>query len=127
MRRLVQLSLLMMLASCDAGRTTRPESPRLTVRVVDDRGIPVSRMPVRVMISSAEPLAASTNLDGRVDISVPVAGVYLVWVVPRIGYLGGTPGLSKSIAVTGAAVALVDFTVHREGVSTADPPTGIEQ
>ena len=80
----------------------------------------MDRIPVTATLSSTR-VDASTRGDGTVEIRVPEAGTYLVRVLPRAGYLGSTPALSKSVTVDYNGRAAVDFTVHRAGVSTADP------
>lgn len=80
----------------------------------------MDRMPVAAILSTMR-LDKSTGSDGTVHIHVADPGLYLVRVTPRAGYLGSTPALSKSVTVAANARVTVDFTVHREGVSTGDP------
>ena len=106
--------------ACGSGTGTDPQSPVITVVVRDDRGVPVERMPVMAILSTTR-VNVSTGRDGTADIRVPDAGTYLVQVTPRAGYVGSTPALSKSVTVDANGKTKVEFTVHREGVSTADP------
>ena len=80
----------------------------------------MDRMPVAAILSTTR-VDVSTGNDGTADIRVPDAGTYLIRVTPRAGYLGSTPALSKSVTVGANARVTVDFTVHRQGVSTGDP------
>jgi hypothetical protein len=118
MRRLILTLLVAGGIACES--STGTESSVISVVVRDDRGAPVDRMPVSATLSSTR-VDASTRGDGRAEIRVPEPGTYLVRVLPRAGYVGSTPALSKSVTVDDNVRATVDFTVHREGVSTADP------
>src|SRR5512138_3066893 len=121
MRRLILLSLFAATWACSS--STGPAPTSIAVRVRDDAGVPVASMPVRVMFGSSR-LDSRTRDDGTVNIAVSSSGSYLVWVVPRAGYIGSADALSKTIEVSPNSVAVVDFTVIRQGTSTADPPVG---
>jgi hypothetical protein len=94
----------------------------INVTVRDDRGVPVDRMPITVKVSEANRVNTHTGRDGTVVVGVADEGVYQVTVIPRTGYVGSTNGLSKTVRISANENAAVSFTVHREGVSTADPP-----
>lgn len=119
MRPLILASLLVA-AACDGGGTG-PEATAITVRVHDDRGVPVVRTQVIVTTAASRRLDAHTRGDGTVDFGVADAGVYRVWVIPRAGYVGGTDSLSRSVTVGANARVTLDFTVHREGAEPSDP------
>jgi|GEM_PF-3204867 len=122
MRRLALASLIIGVSACGSGGPTAPEGPVINVRVSDDIGAPVSRMPIRVVAPAAEQLEGSTRNDGTLEIQVGDPGVYQVRVIPREGYLAGTEPLSKVVTVEPNESVIVLFTVHRAGVSTATPP-----
>jgi hypothetical protein len=121
MRQLLLLSLLVSAAACNAGKSTAPASTVINVRVMDEVGAPVARTPVRVMVSPTTRVDAATRNDGTVDIGVD-AGVYQVWVIPRDGYISGAESLLKTVTVNASEKTIVDFTVHRAGGNTTDPP-----
>lgn len=120
MRQLIVALIVAAGTACESGTGTDPRSPVISVVVRDDRGLPVERMPVMAILSTTR-VNVSTRRDGTADIRVPDAGTYVVQVTPRAGYVGSTPALSKSVTVSANGKVTVDFTVHREGVSTADP------
>jgi hypothetical protein len=122
MHRAVVASMLIAICGCDSGNQTGPASALINVRVRDDVGMPVDRMPVRVTMSTEDPLVTRTGADGTVDVRVTEGGVYRVWVVPREGYLAGIESLSKTISVSVNDNATVDFIVHRATVSTDPRP-----
>lgn len=120
MRPLVLASLLVGLAACDAGRGTGPESSVITVRVRDANG--VSAGPNQVLVTLATgTLSARTDRDGTAAIAVAGAGTYRVTIVPRDGFVGGTAGLSRTVAVGPGAPAVVEFTVYRAGAGPEEP------
>ena len=120
MRRLVLASLILGLSACGSGGPTSPQA-LINVRVSDDIGAPVDRMPVRVTMSAAERFEGSTGRGGTARIEVSGAGTYEVKVIPRDGYLAGPEPLLKTVIVESNGTSTVTFTVHRVGVSTADP------
>lgn len=121
MRPLVLMSLIVSVAAC-SGNSTQPTSMVINVTVRDDRGAPVDRMPVTVTVSEANQVNTRTRRDGTVGIGIAGEGVYLVRVIPRAGYVGSAPGLTKTVRISANEDAAVSFTVYREGVSTAEPP-----
>lgn len=120
MRPVLLLSLLLGVAACDAGRSVGPESARVAIRLQDDRGAPVGRTQVIVTQPSGVRLVGRSDDDGTADIAVTAGGVYRVQVIPREGYVAGTPELSQEVAVAAHATVLVRFTVHRAG-ATGEP------
>jgi len=122
MRTPASLLLLVFVAACNVGGGTQPSSTRLDVRVRDDIGAAVDRMPVTVTFSSGERVSTRTGSDGKVAIDVPDGGTYQVTVIPRVGFIGGVAGLSKAVTVDERTSRTVDFTVHRAGMSTGDHP-----
>jgi hypothetical protein len=121
MRRLVLASLIFGVSACGSAGPTNPDGALIDVHVSDDIGAPVSRMPVRVIAPAVEQLEGSTRSDGTLQIQVVDPGVYQVKVIPREGYLAGMEPLSKIVSVGPDESVVVTFTVHRAGVSTADP------
>ena len=121
MRPVLLLSLLLGVAACDGGRSLGPESARVTIRLQDDRGVPVGRTQVIVTQPSGTRLVGRVGDDGTTTITVDAGGVYRVQVIPREGYVGGTDALSKEVSVAEHAMVLVSFTVHRAG-GTGEPP-----
>jgi hypothetical protein len=120
MRPVLLLSLLLGVAACDGGRSLGPESARVTIRLQDDRGVPVGRTQVIVTQPSGARLVGRSDDAGTADIAVAEGGVYRVQVIPREGYVGGTEALSKEVTVAANATVLVYFTVHRAG-ATGEP------
>lgn len=120
-RHFMLMPLVAVVAACDAGKGAGPDGTIITVRVIDDSGTPVNRMPVRAQTESSL-LDARTSSDGTVSIEVMSEGVYRVYVVPRAGYLAGREPLSRTVTVAMNSTVTVDFVVQRDGVSTADPP-----
>lgn len=121
MRKLILLPLLLGAAACDFGGGTGSDAAVINVRVVDDSGAPISRIPVRVMLTpSAETLSARTEGDGTARVGVSGAGTYRVTVIPRAGYVGGASPLARNVEVSGSGRTTVDFTIYREGV-TGEP------
>jgi hypothetical protein len=121
MRRLVLASLIFSASACGSGEPAGPRGPVINIRVNDDIGVPVSRMPILVTRSAAARIEGSTGTDGTLEIHLGDAGTYQVRVIPRDGYLAGVEPLSKVVTVEPDATETVMFTVHRIGVSTADP------
>ena len=121
MRPVLLSSLLVGLAACNADGGTGPASARVTVRLQDDRGVPVGRTQVIVTQPSGAQLVGRVGDDGTATITVDAGGVYRVQVIPREGYVGGTEALSKEVSVAEHAMVLVSFTVHRAG-GTGEPP-----
>jgi hypothetical protein len=122
MRRLVLASLFFSVSACGSSGPTSPHGQVIDVRVSDDIGAPVDRMPIRVMAPAVDQLEGSTRRDGTLQIQVGDPGVYQVKVIPREGYLAGMEPLSKVVSVEPDESVIVTFTVHRAAVSTADPP-----
>jgi len=89
---------------------------------MDDIGAPVNRMPITVTMSETSRIDGRTGSDGIADIRVGEAGTYEVRVIPRDGYLAGVEPLSKTVTVEANDAIVLTFTVHRQGVTTADPP-----
>ena len=121
-RHFMLMSLVVAVAACDSGKGTGPDGTVITVRVVDDIGTPVNRMPVRVSQSESSLLDARTRDDGTASIEVTSPGDYRVYVVPRAGYLAGREPLSRTVTVAPNSTVNVEFVVQRDGVSTANPP-----
>lgn len=121
MRRLVLASLILGLSACSSGGPTSPQGPLINVRVNDDIGVPVNRMPILVTMSAAQRIEGSTGNDGTLQVKVGDPGMYHVRVIPRDGYLAGIEPLLKVVTVEPNEAETVTFTVHRVGVSTADP------
>ena len=120
MRQLIAALMIVTATACESGAGPDAQSAVISVVVRDDRGVPVNRMPVAAIFSTTR-VDVSTGNDGTADIRVPDPGTYHIRVTPRAGYLGSTPALSKSVTVDANARVTVDFTVHRQGVSTGDP------
>ena len=121
-RHFMLMSLVALVTACDSGKGTGPDGTIIAVRVLDDSGKPVSRMPIRVAQTESPLLDASTRSDGTASIEVMAPGVYRVYVVPRAGYLAGREPLSRTVTVAPNSTVTVDFVVQRDGVSTATPP-----
>ena len=122
MRRLLVLSVAAVLSACSAGGSTEPAVSVINVRVVDDTGTGVGRMPVTAVMSSGTIVKGVTRGDGTVRISVTESGVYRVSMVPREGYLRAADPLTRTISVDAAAAASIQFQVWRSGVSQAETP-----
>ena len=110
--------MLIIAAACSNG--VEPASQVINVRVVDDRGVAVDRMPVTVSLTSVIQ-DTNTGRSGSVDIALPAAGEYTVHVVPRAGYLRGPDPLTRKVFVAPSGRVNVEFVVFRAGVSTGDP------
>ena len=121
MRRLLVTSLLLIVGACDGSSSTRSDASTISVRVLDDRGVPVNRMPVVARLSASASVSTRTGKDGTAEIHVGDPGLYTVSVIPRDGYFKGLDPLTKSVSVASNAVAAVDFTVYRAGVTTDQP------
>jgi len=121
--RIVILGLLIAsVSACGSGGPTSASGTVLEVRVMDDIGAPVNRMPITVTMSETSRIDGRTGSDGIADIRVGEAGTYEVRVIPRDGYLAGIEPLSKTVTVEANDAIVLTFTVHRQGVTTADPP-----
>jgi len=121
MRRIIFGLLVASASACSSGTPTSLLGPVLNVRVIDDIGAPVNRMPIKVTMSEASRIDGRTGNDGTADIRLTQAGTYEVRVIPRDGYLAGIEPLSKTVTVEANGTVTLTFTVHRAGVSTADP------
>jgi hypothetical protein len=113
MRRLL---LLLAVAGCAA---SSPGSAGISVNVRDENGSPVARTQVRVSLPSGI-ADRGTDDNGNVTVDVPSSGSYRVQVIPREGYVSSA-NLTKDVTVYEMERATVDFTMHRAGVSTAEP------
>lgn len=125
MRRLLVFSVAAVLAACSSGGTTGPDANVINVRVVDDIGTGVGRMPVTAIMSNGASVRGVTREDGTVKIGVADAGTYQVSVVPRDGYLRGVDPLVRTISVSASESASIQFLVSRAGISTAETPPQI--
>ena len=121
MRSFITGLLIAAVWACSSGTPTSPSGPVLNVRVIDDIGAPVNRMPIKVTMSEASRVDGRTGDDGTADIRLTAAGTYEVRVIPRNGYVAGIEPLSKTVTVEENGAVTLTFTVHRTGVSTADP------
>jgi hypothetical protein len=121
MRSVILGLLIAGVSACSSGTPTGPRGPVLNVRVIDDAGAPVDRMPIKVTMSEDSRVDGRTGRDGTADIRLTAAGTYEVRVIPRDGYLAGIEPLSKTVTVEANGAVTLTFTVHRAGVSTADP------
>lgn len=121
MRSVILGMLIAGASACSSGNATSPSGPVLEIRVVDDIGTPVSRMPIKVTMSEATPIAGTTGSDGTAGIRLIDAGTYNVRVIPREGYLAGPDPLSKSVTVEPNGSAALTFKVHRAGAASIDP------
>lgn len=122
MRGVIRGLLIAGVSACSSGSPTSPQGPVLAVRVIDDAGAPVNRMPIAVRMFEATRIDGRTGIDGSADIRLSEAGTYEVRIIPRAGYVGGIEPLSKTVTVEANGSVSLTFTVHREGVSTANPP-----
>ena len=122
MRRLLVLSVAAAMAACSSGGSTGPAANVINVRVVDDAGIGVGRMPVTAVSSSGAEVRGVTHGDGTVKISVTESGVYQVSMIPREGYLRSLDPLTRTVSVDAAQAASIQFQVWRSGVSTGENP-----
>lgn len=121
MRRLLLLTLTAGLVAC--GSSTGPDGSVLSVRLRDDSGAPAGRNQVIVTLESDARLNASTGRDGVAEIAVGDAGAYRVTVIPRAGFVGST-ALTRTVTVSENTRLVVEFTLHREGISSFPPPLG---
>jgi hypothetical protein len=120
MRRLVLAGMTCSAIACGSSQSTEPTaSTVITVRVVDDRGAPVDRIPLIVTMSGTR-VDARTGRDGTADVGVTASGTYTVRVVPRAGYAGDAQPIAKNVNVEANSRATVDFTVNRSGISSGD-------
>lgn len=127
MRRLVIVGLLATLGACKTETPIGPEATSvINVRVRDDIGAPVDRTHIIVTMSATR-LDSRTGRDGTADIDVGDAGVYMVRVVPRAGYVGEAQPIMKTVRVDSNTIATVDFTLNRAGTTSPNSPTPIEQ
>ena len=110
--------LVLALAGCDGGGTG-PESA-IVVRVTDEIGGPVDRMPVIVTGPLAHRIDGRTRGDGTIRVAVREAGDYEVRVIPGAFYLGVPGTTSRTVTVGPGGTSMVNFTVHR--VSLPAPP-----
>lgn len=115
MRNLIPAVLLTLLAACDPGGGTGPNSTLISVRVRDDRGATAGRNEVVVTLPDATHVDARTGADGNADIRMVEPGTYVVTVVPRDGFVAGTDGLTKSVTVDARTRTEVRFTLYRTG------------
>ncbi len=123
MRRLVIAGLLATLAACKSETSTGPQATSvINVRVRDDSGAPVDRTQI-ILTMSATRLDSHTRKDGTADFNVGEAGVYMVRVVPRAGYLGEAQPIIKTVRVDANTTATVDFTLNRAGNALPNFPT----
>ena len=122
MRKVLMLSAVALLAACSSSGTTDPAAKTINVRVVDDIGAGVSRMPVTALTSEGLTVRGVTRRDGTVRLGVAGTGVYQVSVTPREGYLRGTDPLVRMVSIDPAASASIQFQVSRAGISQAEHP-----
>ena len=120
MRKMLMLSIAVLVAACSS--TTDPAAKTITVRVVDDAGAGVGRMPVTALTTEGVSVKGVTRKDGTVHLGVAGAGVYLVSVTPREGYLRGIDPLVRTFSVDPTGSASIQFQVWRAGVSQAERP-----
>jgi hypothetical protein len=122
MRKMLMLSVAALLAACSSSGTTDPAAKTIDVRVVDDVGAGVWRMPVTALTSDGLTVTGVTRRDGTVHLGVAGTGVYQVSVTPREGYLRGTDPLVRTVSVDPTASASIQFQVSRAGISQAEHP-----
>jgi hypothetical protein len=122
MRKMLLLSAVTLITACSSGSTTDPAANTIDVRVVDDVGAGVWRMPVTALTSDGVIVKGVTARDGTVHLGIAGAGVYQVSVIPREGYLRALDPLVRTVSVDPAASASVQFQVSRAGVSQAERP-----
>lgn len=123
MRRLVIAGLLAAFSACKPETSAGPEPTTvINVRVRDDIGAPVDRTQIIVTMSATR-LDSRTRRDGTADINVGDAGVYMVRVVPRAGYIGEAQPIIKTVRVDSNSTATVDFTLNRAGTALPNFPT----
>ena len=113
--------LILGLSGCDGG-SAGPEAPAIVVRVSDDIGAPVGRIHVIITLAPSDRIDARTRGDGTVRVPVPEAGAYEVRVIPRAGHLGVPGTTSRIVTVGSGGTAVVDFTMHREGLPPRPGP-----
>ena len=123
MRVIALAGLLFSLVACDLGKGNAPDAPAILVRVVDDRGIPIDRMPVVVTLSSGARIETRTRGNGSVHVGLAESGTHQVTIIPRAGYVGASGRLTRTVTVGPEASVAVDFTVHREGSTVPPPPS----
>jgi len=122
MRNLIVLGLVTTLAACGSSASTEPTGSQsvISVRVVDDIGAPVDRIPVIVTMSASR-FDGRTSKNGKAGISVSSPGTYSIRVIPRDGYVASLEPTVKSVSVEANATAQVDFTIFRTGNSETNP------
>lgn len=111
MRR-VLLSLV--LAAGCSGVTTEPAVATVSVRVRDDGGQAAGVNQVMVTLPNGASSAYRTANDGTLTIRLSEAGTVTVRVVPRAQFVGGTPGLAKTLTLEAGSTALLNVTVYRQ-------------
>ena len=122
MRNLIVLGLITTVAACGSSGSTEPTGSQsvINVRVVDDIGAPVDRIPVIVTMSAIR-FDGRTSKNGKAGISVSSPGTYSIRVIPREGYIASLEPSVKSVSVEANATAQVDFTIFRTGNSDTNP------
>ena len=125
MRKLLVLSAAVLLSACSSGASTEPALNVISVRVVDDAGNGVERMPVTAVMAGGVSVKGVTRNDGTVKIGIAHLGVYQVSMVPRDGYIRATDPLTRTMSIDANTSASIQFQVWRSGVSTGETPPEI--
>jgi len=125
MRRFLVLSAAAVLSACSSGASTEPALNVINVRVVDDAGNGVGRMPVTAVMTNGVSVRGITRSDGTLKIGIAQLVVYQVSMVPRDGYLRATDPLTRTMSIDPNTSASIQFQVWRSGVSTAETPPEI--
>jgi hypothetical protein len=123
MRR-VLFSLLMAMG-CAGGATTEPAVATVAVRIRDDAGKAAGVHQVVVTTPSGASASYRSAADGTLTIRLQETGTVTLRVVPRAQFVGGTPGLARTVTVDEGRTARVDVTVYRLGGPIDFTPTGI--
>jgi hypothetical protein len=108
------LLTLVLAAGCAGSASTDPSVATLSVRIRDDGGKAAGVNQVMVTTPSGVSVAYRTANDGTLTVRLQEAGTVTVRVVPRAQFVGGTPGLAKTLTVEAGSTAQVNVTVYRQ-------------
>ena len=113
MRRIVMGLLLAV--GCAGGATTAPAVATVSLRIRDDGGKSAGVNQVLVTSPSGVNTSYRSGNDGTLTIQLQEAGTVTVRVVPRAQFVGGTPGLARTVTLNEGSSQLLDITVYRLG------------
>ncbi len=113
MRRIVMGLLLAV--GCAGGATTAPAVATVSLRIRDDGGKSAGVNQVLVTSPSGVNTSYRSGNDGTLTIQLQEAGTVTVRVVPRAQFVGGTPGLARTVTLNEGSSQLLDITVYRSG------------